>query len=44
MQTDFTLVENKEEEDWWVVKVQLEVKKIILDGTLKIRMEICFKD
>ena len=33
----------REEEDWWVVKVQLEVKKIFIDGTLRIRMKICFK-
>ena len=35
VQTDFTLVEKRDEEGWWVVKVELEMKKIILDGTLK---------
>ena len=35
MQTDFTLVEKRDEEGWWVVKVELEMKKIILDGTFR---------
>ena len=34
VQTDFTLVEKRDEEGWWVVKVELEMKKI-LDGTLR---------